>query len=162
MKRRRWYGLLVLLACLCLLPQAAKPDVSLSVREREPLKQKALPSAYDNRLIGRAPKVKNQGDLGTCWAFASLTAIESALLPEEAFDFSEDHMSISNSFHLKQDDGGEYSMAMAYLLAWQGPVLEQDDPYGDGSSPAGLSPVKHVQEIQILPSKDYDKIKEGV
>ncbi|MEG2700140.1 MAG: lectin like domain-containing protein, partial [Hungatella sp.] len=123
---------------------------------------KALPSAYDNRLIGRAPKVKNQGDLGTCWAFASLTAIESALLPEEAFDFSEDHMSISNSFHLKQDDGGEYSMAMAYLLAWQGPVLEQDDPYGDGSSPAGLSPVKHVQEIQILPSKDYDKIKEGV
>ena len=44
-------------------------------------------------------------------------------------------------------------MSMAYLLAWQGPVLEQDDPYGDSWSPPGLSPVRHVQEIQVLPKK---------
>lgn len=122
----------------------------------------ALPRLYDYRLAGRAPQVKNQGSLGTCWSFASLMALESSLMPEEPYDFSEDHMSLNNSFGLTQNDGGEYTMSMAYLTAWQGPVLEKDDPYGDGVSPEGLSAVKHVQEIQILPSKDYEKIKEAV
>ena len=40
-----------------------------------------LPSAYDYRKTGRAPQIGNQGSLGTCWAFASLTALESSLLP---------------------------------------------------------------------------------
>lgn len=121
-----------------------------------------IPYAYDYRKEGRVPAVKNQGSLGTCWSFASLTALETVLMPEDPMDLSEDHMSINNSFHLSQNDGGEYTMSMAYLLAWQGPVLEEDDPYGDGISPDDLDPVKHVQEIQILPSKDYEKIKEAV
>lgn len=124
--------------------------------------RRKLPSYYDYRQVGRAPLVKNQGSFGTCWAFASLTALESFLMPEQVYDFSDDHMSLNNSFNLSQDDGGEYTMSMAYLLGWQGPVLEKDDPYGDGVSPEGLEPVKHVQEIQILPSKDYEKIKEAV
>lgn len=121
-----------------------------------------LPYAYDYRKKGRVQQVKNQGTLGTCWSFASLQALETSLLPEESCDFSEDHMTLNNSFSLTQNDGGEYTMSMAYLLAWQGPVLEEDDPYGDGYSPEGLSPVKHVQEIQILPSKDYEQIKRAV
>lgn len=121
-----------------------------------------LPSSYDYRKEGRAPKVKDQGNYGTCWAFASLTALESALMPGEKMDLSEDHMSLQNGFNLTQDDGGEYTMSMAYLLGWQGPVYEKDDPYGDGVSPQGLKPVKHVQEIQILPQKDYQKIKAAV
>lgn len=121
-----------------------------------------LPSSYDYRKVGRAPMVKNQGALGTCWAFASLTALESTLMPEESYDFSEDHMSLNNSFNLTQEEGGEYTMSMAYLLGWQGPVREEEDPYGDGISPKGLNPVKHVQEIQILKEKDYEAIKEAV
>ena len=53
-------------------------------------------------------------------------------------------------------------MGMAYLTAWQGPVYEADDPYGDNKSPDGLTPVRHVQEIQIIEHKDYEKIKEAV
>lgn len=121
-----------------------------------------LPPSYDYREAGRAPRVKNQGTLGTCWAFASLMAMESRLLPEENFDFSEDHMSRKNSFHMEQNDGGEYTMSMAYLLAWQGPVLEQEDIYGDELSPEGLKPTKHVQNIEVLPEKDYEAIKEAV
>lgn len=121
-----------------------------------------LPEYYDYRETGRAPKVKNQGSLGTCWAFASLMALESRLLPGELFDFSEDHMSRKNSFQMDQNDGGEYTMSMAYLLAWQGPVLESEDVYGDSVSPEGLKPAKHVQSIQVLPSKDYEAIKEAV
>ena len=53
-------------------------------------------------------------------------------------------------------------MSLAYLLAWQGPVLEEDDPYGDDKSDDSLMPVKHVQEVQIIGSKDFQKIKEAV
>ena len=121
-----------------------------------------LPESYDYRQEDRAPQVKNQGTLGTCWSFASLMALESTLLPFEDFEFSEDHMTRKNSFGLSQNDGGEYTMSLAYLLSWQGPVLEEDDPYGDGYSPDGLKPVKHLQEVNVLKEKDYDGIKEAV
>jgi len=84
-------------------------------------------------------------------------------MPESmAVPLSADHMSIHNSFGISQNSGGDYSMAMAYLLAWQGPVSEADDPYGDSTSPDGLTPVCHVQEIRILPEKDYDAVKRAV
>ena len=121
-----------------------------------------LPERFDYRECGRLPMVGSQGDLGTCWAFATMLALESSLLPEESWDFSEDHISLNNSFGMDQDMGGDYTMAMAYLLAWQGPVREMDDPYGDGVSPDGLSAVKHVQEIQIPKEKDYDAVKRAV
>ena len=121
-----------------------------------------LPSRYDARKDGRTAPVKNQGDLGTCWAFASLLALESSLLPEESYDFSEDHMSHNPNFLLDQKSGGDYIMSMAYLLSWRGPVLEEEDPYGDGVSPTGLTAVKHVQEIQILPEYDREAIKTAV
>lgn len=121
-----------------------------------------LPPQYDLRRKKRAPQIKNQGKYGTCWAFAALSAMESALLPEEEEIFASDHMSLQNSFVLRQADGGEYTMGMAYLTAWQGPVYEADDPYGDGESPDNLEPVKHVQEIQLIDGKDFEKIKEAV
>lgn len=121
-----------------------------------------LPAKYDLRERGRTPDVKNQGRFGTCWAFAALSAIESELLPEEKLVLSPDHMSLKNSFYLEQTDGGNYTMGMAYLTAWQGPVYEADDPYGDNKSPDGLKAVRHVQEIQIIGHKDYEEIKEAV
>lgn len=121
-----------------------------------------LPYYYSYADEGRLPIPKNQGRLGTCWAFASLTALETTLLPEETFDFSEDHMSLHNSYGISQNDGGEYTMAIAYLASWQGPVLEQDDPYGDGISTDNLPAVKHVQEVQIIDSKDFETIKNMV
>lgn len=120
-----------------------------------------LPSSYDLRDKGRSTEIKNQGSKGTCWAFAALTALESSLLPEESIEFSTDHMTLKNSFALTQDDGGQYTMSLAYLTAWQGPVLEQDDPY-DGVAVDGLTAVKHVQEAQVIESKDLEKIKEAV
>jgi hypothetical protein len=69
---------------------------------------------------------------------------------------------MNNSFNASQFDGGEYSMALAYLTAWQGPVLEKDDPYGDRVSDSSLQPVVHVQEAQIIAPKNFEKIKEMV
>lgn len=121
-----------------------------------------LPYRYDLREKGRAPVVKDQGPYGTCWAFAALTALESSLLPETNQQLSVDHMDQNNSFTSNGTDGGQYTMAMAYLAAWQGPVLEEDDPYGDGRTDSSLEAVMHVQNMEIIPSKDLEGIKEAV
>ena len=124
--------------------------------------KKSLPASYDLRDRGRVSAIRNQGAYGTCWAFGALSAMESALLPEDFYLFSVDHMSMSNSFHMTQYDGGEYTMGMAYLAAWQGPVNEKDDPYGDGKTNNDLSAVKHVQEMRVIASKDISAIKDAV
>lgn len=121
-----------------------------------------LPGRYNYEEEGRIGGAKNQGQLGTCWAFAALTALESSLMPEENIDFSEDHMSLNNSYNLNQSEGGDYEMAIAYLAGWQGPVLEQDDAYGDGVTNPDLKAVKHVQDVQIASSKDYQEIKKMI
>ena len=125
-------------------------------------RERPLPERYDYREENRAPQVKNQGVLGTCWAFASLTALETSLPAEERMDFSEDHMSLWDRFPRGQRDGGDYIMSMAYLLSWQGPVPESADPYGDGVRTGGLEAAVHVQEIQLSTDRDYEKIKRSV
>lgn len=122
----------------------------------------ALPTSYDLRDKYRVSVIRDQGRYGTCWAFAAISAMESSLLPEEASVFSVDHMSLGNSFNVTQYDGGEYTMGMAYLAAWQGPVYEADDPYGDGKTVSDLLPEKHVQEMRIIAAKDLAAIKEAV
>ena len=176
-----------------------------------------VPTKYDLRERQRVSLIRDQGSYGTCWAFAATSALESALMPEEqllfsvdhmsmsnsfnvnqydggeytmgmaylaawqgpVYDaatsalesalmpeeqllFSVDHMSMSNSFNVNQYDGGEYTMGMAYLAAWQGPVYDADDPYGDGVTRDDLAAVKHVQQMLIIDGKDYQGIKEAV
>lgn len=121
-----------------------------------------IPPRYDLREKERVSKIRNQGSYGTCWAFAATSALESMLLPENPEFFAVDHMTLCNSFNVDQFDGGEYTMGMAYLAAWQGPVYEADDPDGDGKSNSLLTAVKHVQEMRIIDGKDYEAIKTAV
>lgn len=121
-----------------------------------------LPKRYDMRELGRVTPVRDQGLYGTCWAFASLAALETTLTPQENLMFSPDHMSRCNSFSLGQNEGGEYTMAIAYMASWQGPVYESDDPYGDGKTNPDLKARKHLEEAQILAPKDYVAIKEAI
>ena len=39
-----------------------------------------LPSAYDSRELQLVTPVKNQGNYGTCWAFAASSCVETALI----------------------------------------------------------------------------------
>lgn len=121
-----------------------------------------LPKHYDMRELERVTQVRDQGLYGTCWAFASLAALETTLTPQENLVFSPDHMSLCNSFSLGQNEGGEYTMAIAYMASWQGPVYESDDPYGDGKTNPDLKARKHLEEAQILAPKDYVAIKEAI
>ena len=123
---------------------------------------RTLPYYYSYIDKGRNTVVKNQGVFSTCWATAAITALESSLQPELDVELSVDHMTLNNSFKTSQYDGGEYTMALAYLTAWQGPVYEADDPYGDRKTDSSLEEVFHVQEAQIIKSKDLETIKKMV
>lgn len=126
------------------------------------LPQGGLPRSYDQRETGRSPRIKDQQELGTCWAVATSSALESGLKPGADFNFSADHISMQNGYNGTQQDGGAYTMAMAYLAAWKGPVLEEEDPYGDGVTTYGLAPSGHVQEMRLYKEKNIEKMKKAI
>lgn len=83
---------------------------------------KRKPSAsYDLREKDRVSAVRNQGDTSTCWAQAALSALESSLLPEEKFSFDADSMTSDNEYQVDTSLGGNYTMAVSYLVSWMGP-----------------------------------------
>ena len=59
-----------------------------------------LPSSYDLRTGSYVTSVKDQGDCGSCWAFASYGSLESWLLKNAAenWDFSENHLKNYHGF----------------------------------------------------------------
>ncbi len=121
-----------------------------------------IPVTYDLRTKNKLTSVKNQFDTGACWAFASLAAMESSLMPNQKWDFSEDHLSLGNGYNVSREEGGNYNMMMGYVTRWAGPVIEREDPFNDGIVNTNATVVKHVQEVQYIPSKDYSGIKVAV
>lgn len=120
-----------------------------------------LPSCWDNRRIGRTSGVRNQGDRGTCWSFSALGGLEALRLPGSQEVFSVDHMTAYHGYSLTEEEGGNFTMILAYLAGWRGPVWESDDPYADGVTEADAPVRAHLQEAKLLGSDSY-AIKEAV
>lgn len=125
-----------------------------------------LPTKYDLRSVDRVSTIRNQGSKSTCWACASLEALESSLLPANKYLFSVDSMINDNSFGLDQSAGGKYTMALAYLLSWQGPVDQEEQTDTNALLPALKESEKassvHLQEAHFYDSENLDGIKWAV
>lgn len=153
---------------LGMTPTPMDPSLMESAPSLSMMTVDSLPATYDLRTLGRLTPVRNQGALGTCWAFATYASLESSLLPSEARDFSEDNMALTSGFDsaTPYGEGGNYYMSTAYLLRWGGPVDEASDAYGDSFTPTGLTAKKHVQEVLYVPggvdAADTANIKNAV
>lgn len=145
-----------------LWPSQASTTVSIAG-----VRLQSFPSRYDSREHGLLTPVKNQGQCGSCWAFATYGALEAGLMPSLTLDYSENNLKNLSGFDWECCKGGNYNMSMAYLAAWKGPVAETDDPYAMGcSSLEGLPVVRHVQDVITLPGRQTflgnDTIKQAV
>lgn len=110
-----------------------------------------LPSKYNTADKGIFTPAKDQGIWGTCWAFASLSALETDAvlhgISSAGADFSEAHLAwfaysaaqgddplagegytASDPF----DEGGNWARSTGTLARWSGAANEADYPYGDG------------------------------
>lgn len=115
---------------------------------------RSFPSSYDLRTLNRVTAVRNQGSEGTCWAHAAFGSMESCLMPGETRNFSENNLANLHGFDYDGwVDGGNGDMSTAYFVRWNGPVDETSDPYPSKGTSSSLPPVKHVQDVLIIPAK---------
>jgi C1A family cysteine protease len=127
----------------------------------------ALPKSYDLRTkTNKLPPLRDQGDCGSCWAFATYAGLESSLLPSQKKDFSEQHLIDKHGFKGGPCIGGSINKSVAYLARWSGPINESDVPYKYASYLDAPVPKKHVQNVIYIPPRsgpsDNKKIKEAV
>ncbi len=121
-----------------------------------------LPAKFDLRKADKVSVVRNQGSDATCWACASLEAMESTLRPLVKDEFSVEAMIKENSFGIEEDLGGDYTMALAYLLSWQGPqVKNSKNVLAELTANQEKNPI-HLQEAQFYTAEDLDGIKSAV
>lgn len=91
-----------------------------------------LPEKYDLRELGQVTNIRNQEKWGSCWAFATMGALESHILKTsgESIDLSENNMDMRHGFKTKgYRQGAKFDAGIPYLLRGDGPLLEEDDPY---------------------------------
>ena len=107
--------------------QAYLQPVSLAERD-------TLPSSYDARTDGIVTPPKNQGSCGSCWAFASVGAMESHLLAagfSQPLDLAEQQQVSCNL--TKSGCCGGSATAITFWET-QGPTYEFCFAYGDGGT----------------------------
>ena len=134
-----------------------------------------LDSKFDlNTYIKENLVIKNQKNLGSCWAFTSLASLETNLalqnynngLAVKYYDFSERHMEYATSRIFKDNvvneigygrqvgGGGSLYIAKAYLTNGTGAISESDMPYSDSTELIDISNIKGKEVI----SQIYDTI----
>jgi C1A family cysteine protease len=127
-----------------------------------------------NSYIKENLVIKNQGNLGAYWAFASLGSLETNLALKNyyankktvLYDFSEKHLNYSMSksfidstselgFQRNVEDGGIYLYAQAYLTNGMGAVNESDMSYDDNSESIYISDIQD----KTVQTEVYDTIE---
>ncbi len=124
----------------------------------------SIQSQYDLRSEGLVTPVKDQGQCGSCWIFATIGSIESfwKTLGLSTFNLSENNAATENGFEGDPCEGGNAKQLTPYLIRGDGPVSEADDPYVLGKQYNPMSdPQGIVTEARFLPN-DMTVIKQSI
>jgi C1A family cysteine protease len=111
----------------------APPLIEPSTASASPTQPDLFPASYDLVTQDLVTPVENQGQYGTCWAFATYGSLESTILKEDGVtnDFSENNLAATCGFDGQPVDGGNSNMSEAYLSRGSGPVAASADPYSN-------------------------------
>ena len=148
-----------------------------------------LPASYNGYTKGVLPPVRNQGEYGTCWAFASIAAVEADLIHDgnasTGIDLSELHLAYF-TYHDFYDEkgcnigdsvalngmnylyaGGSPFNAALTLSNMLGPVLESDVPYSRAGTYApsplnGRTGRYQITNTYIYDVNDRDSVKRAI
>lgn len=111
-----------------------------------------IPEKYDLREFGRVTEIKDQGSTNSCWAFATISALETYQGNELGL--------VMDPFHLYYNTGyddidgiGQYVTAVPYFAAWKGPLINNS---------SNNVPVKKIQEVLYLEPGEVTTIKEMI
>lgn len=142
--------------------------VADAVGSAEPVVVSATPSATDSSYDLRDYidiQVENQGSYGICWAYASLTSLETylALNYGEYYDFSELHLAVSaykqdgyySSLYSALKSGGNFENLFTYAQKAKNLVLEEEYSISNYSSISS----KMVDDYESINSNYYSIAK---
>ncbi len=164
-KKGKWQKLTQDGHALGYIPVPILPDFSALPKKSK--RKKTYPSYFDLRSLDWITPVKDQGQVGTCWAFAALGSIESywKRIKDKTYNLSEQNMATCSGFELGIDEGGNAYFAAAYLSRMDGPLYEWQDPYTNDPeaecSLTGIEPVAWLPEFRVIPN-ETNLVKETI
>ena len=171
-----------------IIPEPYKSPKIQSVMPQRSRAVTPIPASYDPRLNNDLTSVKDQGQVGACWAFSSNAVLEHLLRKTTGriFDFSEEHMRIYTSnipqikalgkgyYDMSPDDGGNPWRTLPYLTTGKGAVLEAAVPYTPierttpwstftwGTTQMNAESEKLVTDYITIPLSDKAAVKQAI
>ncbi len=124
-----------------------------------------LPASFDWRDYNGCTPIRSQGGCGSCWAFAAIGTIESAILINDGISTDLSEQWLVSCTGAGSCSGGWHTAAYGFLCCqanWQdpcgdcGPVLESDFPYVAWDAPCDC-PYPHPYRVD-----DWARIGSGI
>ena len=138
--------------------------IELTLINNTPYKFDTLPDKFNLKDYGLVGPVRDQGNMGACWTFATSGALESALLKAtgKLYNFSQDNIQntmLQYSIYGVDGilEGAQQSTGVGYLVNWYGPYptdLDRYDELGKVSTHINMANESiHVQDVVFFPAR---------